>query len=285
MNCSSPGSSVHGLLQARILEWGAIPFSRDRTRVSHIAGRFFTNWTTREAQKAAIFQFRKKEFTAYKTWRTRTYTGNQPCSINMGRDPWMWPPRWSWGSWALGGDWSHLLWLPSGPALSSCFHAVSSKHLQFFQLVSQHRNLKWWGALIPRTRFQDPLLPVQCSSHFSPSHASSGGYVLRRVWQVMEMSDKVGCAAREQGWTVVKWPNSSGSGGWCLRKYQLLVQKTGPQDATFRGLSREAMNPDFLEHWFLNVIYDPKLLPTSCRSSLSCVASVAWSIKAGKKAH
>ena len=57
------------------------------------------------------------------------------------------------------------------------------------------------------------------------------------------------------------------------------------QGCHIRGLSREAMNPDFLEHWFLNVIYDPKLLPTSCRSSLSCVASVAWSIKAGRKAH
>ena len=47
---------VHGILQARILEWTAIPFSRgssqprDRTQVSHIAARFFTSWTTREAQ-------------------------------------------------------------------------------------------------------------------------------------------------------------------------------------------------------------------------------------------
>ena len=54
MDCSSPGSSVHGILQARILEWGAIPFSRgsswprDRTQVSCIAGRFFTVWATRE---------------------------------------------------------------------------------------------------------------------------------------------------------------------------------------------------------------------------------------------
>ena len=29
MDCSPPGSSVRGILQARILEWGAIPFSRD----------------------------------------------------------------------------------------------------------------------------------------------------------------------------------------------------------------------------------------------------------------
>ena len=55
MDYSPGGSSVHGILQARILEWVAIPFSRgssrprDRTRVSCIAGRFFTIWATREA--------------------------------------------------------------------------------------------------------------------------------------------------------------------------------------------------------------------------------------------
>ena len=82
MDCSLPGSSVNGILQARILEWVAVPFSRgssqprDQTRVSHIAGgslpseppgklkttgvggqvsstagKFFTIWTTREAQE------------------------------------------------------------------------------------------------------------------------------------------------------------------------------------------------------------------------------------------
>ena len=72
MNCSLPGSSVHGILQARILEWVAISFSmgssqpmdrnhvswvypyssvsswpRNRTGVSGIAGGFFTIWATR----------------------------------------------------------------------------------------------------------------------------------------------------------------------------------------------------------------------------------------------
>ena len=48
-------STVHGILQASILEWVAIPFSsgssqpRNRTRVSCIAGRFFTSRATREA--------------------------------------------------------------------------------------------------------------------------------------------------------------------------------------------------------------------------------------------
>ena len=54
---SSPqSSSVHGILQARILEWVAVSFSRgssqhrDQTQVSHIAGRCFNLCTTREAQ-------------------------------------------------------------------------------------------------------------------------------------------------------------------------------------------------------------------------------------------
>ena len=51
---SRPGSSIHGILQARILEWVAISFSRrssqhrDWTQVSHIVGRCFTIWATRE---------------------------------------------------------------------------------------------------------------------------------------------------------------------------------------------------------------------------------------------
>ena len=56
MNCSLPGSSVHGVFQARGLEWGAISFSRrsfwprDQTRVSRIVGRCFAVWATREVK-------------------------------------------------------------------------------------------------------------------------------------------------------------------------------------------------------------------------------------------
>ena len=55
MDCSLPGSSVHGILQARILEWLTIPFfrvssqPRDRIQVSCITGRFFAIWATKEA--------------------------------------------------------------------------------------------------------------------------------------------------------------------------------------------------------------------------------------------
>ena len=53
-DCSPPGSSVHGVLQARVLGRVAMPSSRgssrprDQTQVSHIVGRCFTVWATRE---------------------------------------------------------------------------------------------------------------------------------------------------------------------------------------------------------------------------------------------
>ena len=55
--CDPMGYTVHGILQDRILEWVAFLFSkgspkpRDKTKVSHIAGRFFTVWATRKAQE------------------------------------------------------------------------------------------------------------------------------------------------------------------------------------------------------------------------------------------
>ena len=55
MDSSLPGSSGDGILQARIWEWVAIPFSRgsslprNQTHVSHIAGRFFVVWANVQA--------------------------------------------------------------------------------------------------------------------------------------------------------------------------------------------------------------------------------------------
>ena len=55
--CDPMVCTVHWILQTRILEWVAFPFSRgssqprDQTQVSHIAGGFFTSWATREAQE------------------------------------------------------------------------------------------------------------------------------------------------------------------------------------------------------------------------------------------
>ena len=66
---SPPSSSIHGILQARILEWVAIPFSRgsswprNQTGVSCIAGRFFTSWVTRKAQYIP--------YSVYNIWRKK----------------------------------------------------------------------------------------------------------------------------------------------------------------------------------------------------------------------
>ena len=63
--CNTMDYTVRGILQARILEWVSIPFSRgssqlrDRTQVSHTAGGFFTGWATREAHgtKPKVYSF------------------------------------------------------------------------------------------------------------------------------------------------------------------------------------------------------------------------------------
>ena len=66
--------TVHGILQARKLEWIAFPFSRvssqprDSTQVSHIAGRFLTSWATREAHCKLIPTYYGK-FERYKRWQ------------------------------------------------------------------------------------------------------------------------------------------------------------------------------------------------------------------------
>ena len=72
VDCSLSGSSVHGIFQARVLEWIAISFSRgssrprNRTRVSCIAGRRFTVWATREAPYSIEIQV--FFFTCYTLW-------------------------------------------------------------------------------------------------------------------------------------------------------------------------------------------------------------------------
>ena len=75
MDCSPPGSYVHGVSQARMLEWVAISYSRgsswpgDQTWLSCITGRFFTIWATREANRdyllllfSQVYQFRSVQF-------------------------------------------------------------------------------------------------------------------------------------------------------------------------------------------------------------------------------
>ena len=61
MDCSPPGPSVHGIFQARVVEWVAISFSRvssqprGQTRVSCIASRRFTVWATRDVSCSEMY--------------------------------------------------------------------------------------------------------------------------------------------------------------------------------------------------------------------------------------
>ena len=70
MDGSPPDSSVHRALQAQIVQWIAIPFSRgssqprNRAQVSSIAGKFFTIWATREAKLQYIW-FKKSFFISF----------------------------------------------------------------------------------------------------------------------------------------------------------------------------------------------------------------------------
>ena len=75
VDCGLPGSSVHGIFQARELEWVAISFSggsfwsRDWTWVSCIWYRCFTTWATREAQSSKVtFKILQARLQQYMKW-------------------------------------------------------------------------------------------------------------------------------------------------------------------------------------------------------------------------
>ena len=66
--CDPMDYTAHGILQARILEWVAVPFSRgssqlkNQAQVSHTAGRFFTSWVTRGAQSNIKFLNKRSHY-------------------------------------------------------------------------------------------------------------------------------------------------------------------------------------------------------------------------------
>ena len=88
-DCSLPGSCVHGILQARILEWVAIPFSRgsswprDQTWVSSIAGRFFTIWATREARICVCYAPHNSVLTQRSRCRSTDSYSDPHLRVNM----------------------------------------------------------------------------------------------------------------------------------------------------------------------------------------------------------
>ena len=83
MNCRLPGSSVHWLLKARILEWVAIPFCRgssqprDQAQVSHIAGGVFIIWAIKNVYKLFNHTLGKHYYWCWKLSFTIHWCPNQ----------------------------------------------------------------------------------------------------------------------------------------------------------------------------------------------------------------
>ena len=146
--CSLPSSSVHGILQARILEWLAISFSRGSsearnwTRVSRIAGRLFTDWTTREVWLNEFnFAGHPQKLTLNVIWGINANylgTGEPGGLLSMG------PHR-------VGHDWSNLA------------AALRYFHVCFTNIISFHlyRNLWYIYVLLS---FGDKYIEPQTSN-------------------------------------------------------------------------------------------------------------------------
>ena len=184
MHCSLPGSSVHEILQARTLEWVAIPVSRgssqprDQTQVSYIAGRFFTVWATRRAQ------FSPLSFSQCRSTLKVTYKPEMPVFlftfhfVNLSetaideRTPHLSPPP--------------LIY----SVLSSCL-AYSLDYSEKFPLFSQclhssnaHRQLSYANSVVALPSYTDFILSSflisQCLhlfNHFSCSSLNSVQFV------------------------------------------------------------------------------------------------------------
>ena len=127
MDWSPPGSSVHGILQARILEWAAILFSRwsswprDPAWVSCIAGRFFYHWA------------RVILYTLFKDYPTPTLK-KKPTSLQ-------WPLRSS-------AFWCFIIWLHY-LLLSVCSHSSSQLGPCLSFNAQAHSYLRGFVRLLP----------------------------------------------------------------------------------------------------------------------------------------
>jgi len=99
-DCSSPDSSIHGILQARILEWVAIPFSRrsswprDWTWVSCIPGGFFTIWATSwipvKPKESPDYKILNLKLVCYNWLKRKTKTHGY-CSLEKSTLSWQHP--------------------------------------------------------------------------------------------------------------------------------------------------------------------------------------------------
>ena len=114
MDCSLPGSSVHGIFQARVLEWVAISFSRrssqprDWTRVSCIVGRRFTVWATEVIYSSG----RNEQEQLAPITSTLLFTWFTKDRVASWKERWLWARKPVFSSWAAAPQWEAWGWVP-----------------------------------------------------------------------------------------------------------------------------------------------------------------------------
>ena len=153
MDSSPLGFSVRGILQARILEWVAISFSRessqprDWTQVFCIAGWFFTIWATREAPVIMTFLFWPPEDLHFRSGVSVWYS-------HLGESLWRFPWRSEW----LRGVPAGLLYTATGNSLSLksrwlIYLVLSSEACPYAERAEHHPSL---GPMFFVTRLFSP---------------------------------------------------------------------------------------------------------------------------------
>ena len=166
MDYSSPGSSLHGILQARILEWVATSSSRasaqprGRTQVSHTAGGFFTIWATGG-------------------WQGQKSSG--------------WAGR-------LETQEAHMLQLRSvSHLLAECFLAWGKSaflyfFLKFIYLTVPGLSHSMWD-LVPRPGTRNPALRVWSLSHWTTTEVPRSAFYIYQAFNKLDKASYGGASA------------------------------------------------------------------------------------------
>ena len=227
IDCNPRGSSVHGILQAWILEWVTIFFSRgysrarDQTWVYHIAGRYFTMWAPREAL-AMCHQIKHLEELQGFSWEGFSFPG---VHISEGDQFVMFnacsPDRWTLQTWQnLRGIYLNLRL--SAPRIQ---HSNTACHVTPFPVCTQLWDQRYWRPALKCKghSFQEK---VSC-----PWNTSELGCLVVE-WGSGEEVGRAGPGQESILWikagiqSTLQWWKVS----WVLHEtiYRLLVQNVGP---------------------------------------------------------